>query len=67
MAFAMPRARIRVWSRLTSAWLLASEVVQAVHRGILEKNLGGSTWVSWPTPRFRPALGGCKFRPLYFW
>jgi hypothetical protein len=40
MAFAMPRARIRVWSRLTSAWLLASEVVQAVHRGILEKNLG---------------------------
>jgi hypothetical protein len=23
--------------------------------------------VSWPTPRFRPALGGCKLRPFYFW
>jgi hypothetical protein len=23
--------------------------------------------VSWPAPQVRPALGGCKFRPLYFW
>src|ERR1700758_3289594 len=29
-----------LWSRLTSAWLPASEVVQAVHRGYSEKNLG---------------------------